>query len=46
MYKLLAENDVKVDVIIPTYHSDDKFIRLIEMLYRQTKNQSILDPSN
>ena len=33
----LRENDVKVDVIIPTYHSDDKFIRLIEMLYRQTK---------
>jgi rhamnosyltransferase len=26
-----------VDVIIPTYHSDDKFQNLIKMLYRQTK---------
>lgn len=29
-------NNYKVDVIIPTYRSDDKFDRLIEMLYCQT----------
>lgn len=29
--------ELTVDVIIPTYHSDDKFDRLIKMLYRQTK---------
>jgi rhamnosyltransferase len=28
--------DYSVDVIIPTYHSDQKFIRLIDMLYKQT----------
>lgn len=29
-------HDYKVDVIIPTYHPDDKFNQLLVMLYRQT----------
>lgn len=32
-----ARKDYSVDVIIPAYHSDDKFQNLLKMLYRQTK---------
>lgn len=31
-----TEINYKVDVIIPTYHSDDKLNRLLKMLYQQT----------
>ncbi|MDF2942684.1 MAG: rfbN [Herbinix sp.] len=30
-------NNYSVDVIIPTYHSDEKLDNLLQMLYRQTK---------
>lgn len=32
----MEDNKLTVDVIIPTYHSDHGFFKLIEMLYRQT----------
>lgn len=32
-----TNKEFTVDVIIPTYHSDEKFDRLITMLYQQTK---------
>ncbi|MDF2540059.1 MAG: rfbN [Herbinix sp.] len=35
--KRQAWKDYTVDVIIPTYRSDDRFFRLMEMLYKQTK---------
>ncbi len=36
----MNKTSYSVDVIIPTYHSDDKFIQLLTMLYKQTVKPS------